>query len=66
MDDGIKLIRKYSKNQQPDFSFTFYSAVFLFVFFVGEEIHLSTITGLIFIVGGIILQQAKLKRIKKI
>ncbi len=28
MDDGIKLIRKYSKNQQPDFSFTFYSAVF--------------------------------------
>lgn len=41
-------------------------ALFFIRIFVGEEIHLSTITGLIFIVGGIILQQAKLKRIKKI
>jgi len=42
-----------------------FMALFFIRIFVGEEIHASTIAGLIFILGGIVLQQTKLKSSKK-
>lgn len=42
-----------------------FMALFFIRIFVGEQIHVSTIAGLLFILGGIILQQTKLKPIKK-
>ncbi len=41
-------------------------ALFFIRIFVGEQIHISTIAGLLFIIGGIVLQQTKLKPIKKL
>lgn len=43
-----------------------FMALFFIRIFVGEQIHISTIAGLLFILGGIVLQQTKLKSIKRL
>jgi len=42
-----------------------FMALFFIRIFVGEQIHSSTVAGLLFIIAGIILQQTKLKSFKK-
>lgn len=42
-----------------------FMALFFIRIFVGEQIHGSTVAGLLFIIAGIVLQQTKLKSIKK-
>jgi len=42
-----------------------FMALFFIRIFVGEQIHSSTVVGLLFIISGIVLQQTKLKSLKK-